>query len=319
MRSRLSYGGGDRDAVIGRITTADPGDVDTDGLPNDWENAVWARPERSERRQRRERRSRRRSSSTTRRRLASGSHPRGFVITYLAEGATGTFFDTRLAIANPTGTPAKVLTRFQKPSGTVVPLFSNVGAHTRATIDVDTVAGMESEAFSTLIEADVQVVADRTMTWDSHRLRQPRRTRHPDAHGDDLVSGGGRDARLLRSVLPDSESGQQSVEHRDHLPAAGSAAADRADVDGGGKQPRHDPGRRAAGPRGDRRVREHPLDQRRAVRGGARDVFQPPGTALRGRSRKRGRHGARHALVPRRGRDRIVLQHLHPDRQSERG
>ena len=54
------YGGGDRDAVIGRITTADPGDADTDGLPNDWENAVRARPERSERRQRRERRSRRR-------------------------------------------------------------------------------------------------------------------------------------------------------------------------------------------------------------------------------------------------------------------
>ncbi len=30
-----------------------------------------------------------------------GTHPRGFVITYLAEGATGSFFDTRLAIANP--------------------------------------------------------------------------------------------------------------------------------------------------------------------------------------------------------------------------
>ena len=29
-----------------------------------------------------------------------GTHPRGFVITYLAEGATGSFFDTRLAIAN---------------------------------------------------------------------------------------------------------------------------------------------------------------------------------------------------------------------------
>jgi hypothetical protein len=160
------YGGGDRDAVIGRITTADPGDVDTDGLPNDWENQYGLDPNDS-------------SGANgangdpdgdlvnNATELANGSHPRGFVITYLAEGATGTFFDTRLAIANPTGTPAKVLTRFQKSTGAVVPLFSNVGAHSRATIDVDTVAGMEDEAFSTLIEADVQVVADRTMTWDS--------------------------------------------------------------------------------------------------------------------------------------------------------
>jgi hypothetical protein len=160
------YGGGDRDAVIGRITTADPGDVDTDGLPNDWETRYGLDPNDP-------------SGANgangdpdgdlvnNATELANGSHPRGFVITYLAEGATGTFFDTRLAIANPTGTPAKVLTRFQKTNGTVVPLFSDVGAHSRATIDVDTVAGMESEAFSTLIEADVQVVADRTMTWDS--------------------------------------------------------------------------------------------------------------------------------------------------------
>ena len=38
--------------------------------------------------------------------LQEGSHPRGFVITYLAEGATGTFFDTRIALANPTATTA---------------------------------------------------------------------------------------------------------------------------------------------------------------------------------------------------------------------
>jgi hypothetical protein len=160
------YGGGDRDAVIGRITTADPGDVDTDGLPNDWETRYGLDPNDP---------SGANGASgdpdgdlvDNAHELANGSHPRGFVITYLAEGATGNFFDTRLAIANPTGTPAKVLTRFQKSTGSVVPLFTNVGAHTRATIDVDTVAGMESEAFSTLIEADVQVVADRTMTWDS--------------------------------------------------------------------------------------------------------------------------------------------------------
>ena len=49
-----------------------------------------------------------------------GTHPRGFVITYLAEGATGAFFDTRLAIANPAALPALVLTRFQRGDGTTI-------------------------------------------------------------------------------------------------------------------------------------------------------------------------------------------------------
>jgi uncharacterized repeat protein (TIGR01451 family) len=95
-----------------------------------------------------------------------GTHPRGFVITYLAEGATGAFFDTRLAIANPTSSPALVLTRFQKGDGTTIRDYRIVPAMQRATIDVEGLAGLEAAEFSTLIEADVQVVADRTMTWD---------------------------------------------------------------------------------------------------------------------------------------------------------
>ncbi len=97
---------------------------------------------------------------------ADGTHPRGFVITYLAEGATGPFFDTRLAIANPTSSPALVLTRFQKGDGTTIRDYRIVPAMQRATIDVETLAGLDAAEFSTLIEADVQVVADRTMTWD---------------------------------------------------------------------------------------------------------------------------------------------------------
>lgn len=98
---------------------------------------------------------------------AEGTHPRGFVITYLAEGATGPFFDTRLALANPTATQALVLTRFQKGDGTTISDYRVLPPFSRATIDVETVAGLEAAEFSTLVEADVQVVADRTMTWDS--------------------------------------------------------------------------------------------------------------------------------------------------------
>src|SRR5690606_1474611 len=96
-----------------------------------------------------------------------GTHPRGFVITYLAEGATGGFFDTRIAIGNPSNAPALVLTRFQKADGATIRDYRVVPAMSRVTIDVETIAGLESTAFSTLIEADVQVVADRTMSWDS--------------------------------------------------------------------------------------------------------------------------------------------------------
>ena len=95
-----------------------------------------------------------------------GTHPRGFVITYLAEGATGPIFDTRLAIANPSALPALVLTRFQKGDGTTIRDYRVLPPMQRTTIDVESLAGLEDAEFSTLIEADVQVVADRTMTWD---------------------------------------------------------------------------------------------------------------------------------------------------------
>jgi uncharacterized repeat protein (TIGR01451 family) len=58
-----------------------------------------------------------------------GTHPRGFVITYLAEGATGSFFDTRLAIANPGNKDALVLCRFQSSTGAVERYYQVVAAH----------------------------------------------------------------------------------------------------------------------------------------------------------------------------------------------
>jgi hypothetical protein len=164
---QATYGGGDRDAVIARIgTPLNPVDSDDDGLPNDWETKYGLDPNDG-------------SGNSgpagdpdgdgvnNANELAQGSHPRGFVITYLAEGATGVFFRTRLAIANPSSSPALVLTRFQTATGTTIPLYTQVAPHARATIDVQDVPGLASADFATLIEADVQVVADRTMTWDA--------------------------------------------------------------------------------------------------------------------------------------------------------
>jgi hypothetical protein len=97
---------------------------------------------------------------------AAGTHPRGFFTRYLAEGATGSFFDTRIVVANPGVTAARVLFRFQKDTGEVVRHFIVVPGQSRRTVDVGLLAGLQSANMSTVIESDVQIVVDRTMRWD---------------------------------------------------------------------------------------------------------------------------------------------------------
>ncbi len=153
-------------ATVGLPTLEPTGDADNDGLPNEFESKYGLDPfggpgsganDDPDG-----------DGKTNLQELQEGTHPRGFVITYLAEGATGQFFDTRLAIANPTAQPALVLTRFQKGDGSVIRDYRVVPAMSRTTIDVEGLAGLEAAEFSTLVEADVQVVADRTMTWDQN-------------------------------------------------------------------------------------------------------------------------------------------------------
>lgn len=97
----------------------------------------------------------------------AGTHPRGFVTRYLAEGATSAFFRTRLALLNPLASAARVLIRFQRADGTVVPQYLTINALTRTTVDPASLGGLASAEFATLIESDALIVADRTMTWDA--------------------------------------------------------------------------------------------------------------------------------------------------------
>lgn len=95
-----------------------------------------------------------------------GTHPRGFYTRYFAEGATGGFFATSLALLNVNPTAATVLLRFQKGDGTTATEFLSIDGLTRRTVDVGALAGMSTVEFSTVIESDEGVVADRTLTWD---------------------------------------------------------------------------------------------------------------------------------------------------------
>ncbi len=96
---------------------------------------------------------------------AAGTHPRGFHTRYLAEGATGTFLDTSVALLNPGTAPASVLLRFLKDDGATVTQQVPVPAGARRTMRPAALTGLASANFSTVIESDALVVVDRTMTW----------------------------------------------------------------------------------------------------------------------------------------------------------
>jgi hypothetical protein len=99
--------------------------------------------------------------------LRDGTHPRGFLTRMLAEGATGPFFDTLIALANPHASEAaRVLLRFLMPGGGAASTYVVVPPRSRRTVTAESVPGLASTAFSTTVESDVAVIVDRTMTWD---------------------------------------------------------------------------------------------------------------------------------------------------------
>ena len=97
----------------------------------------------------------------------AGTHPRGVARRLFAEGVSNAFFTTRLAALNLEATPARVLFRFLRTSGAPVTHAVTIPARARITLDPASVAGMTQEPFSTVVESDVAVVVDRTVSWDA--------------------------------------------------------------------------------------------------------------------------------------------------------
>lgn len=85
---------------------------------------------------------------------------------YLAEGVTNAFFDTRIALLNPTTQPTVARLSFQTSSGRVVEHQVPLAAMSRTTVDPRAV-GVGDADFSTVIESSQPLVVDRTVRWDS--------------------------------------------------------------------------------------------------------------------------------------------------------
>jgi hypothetical protein len=153
---------GASDAFIYGISSGLAGvDTDTDGLPDDWEtqfgtdpltNDAAADPDGD--------------GFTNAQELANNTHPTGYYTRYLAEGSTGAFFDDRVALFNPGNDIATVVMRFQRDTGAEIQQVLAIAARSRATVNPETIVGLENSAFATVVESNQRVVVDRTMTWD---------------------------------------------------------------------------------------------------------------------------------------------------------
>ena len=86
---------------------------------------------------------------------------------FLAEGATGSFFDLYVLIANPGDSDATVRADYALPDGSVVTRTYRVHAHSRHSVYVDAIPGLEATSVATTLTSTngAPIVAERAMYW----------------------------------------------------------------------------------------------------------------------------------------------------------
>jgi autotransporter-associated beta strand protein len=96
---------------------------------------------------------------------ALSNPPRDYL---LSEGATGSFFTTDILLANPNTAAVPIHITFLKDDGTMVPMDLTLAAGSHQLIRMNTISGMESTAFSTIVRSldGSPLVVERTMSWD---------------------------------------------------------------------------------------------------------------------------------------------------------
>jgi len=86
---------------------------------------------------------------------------------FLAEGATGSFFETFVLIANPTAGPATVQVTYLTEAGQVITRNKTVPANGRLTINIETEGAPElvNAAVATRVQSNVPVIVERAQYW----------------------------------------------------------------------------------------------------------------------------------------------------------
>lgn len=101
----------------------------------------------------------------------------------LAEGATGSFFDLDLALANPHNVAANVAISYLQEGGATTTQNLTLAPTSRTTIRVDEISGLENTSVSTVVRSldGLPLVVERTMRWDA--------TRQYGSHTDKATDG----------------------------------------------------------------------------------------------------------------------------------
>jgi hypothetical protein len=98
---------------------------------------------------------------------------------FLAEGATGEWFDTMISLANPSPDPVEVALRFLTSAGNVVEEFLMVPGLQHVHLNPKSRAALARAEFSVAVEANGPLAVDRTMGWGGGQ----RRGRHAETAG----------------------------------------------------------------------------------------------------------------------------------------
>ncbi|RJP28388.1 MAG: murein L,D-transpeptidase [Actinobacteria bacterium] len=82
---------------------------------------------------------------------------------YFAEGYTDGAFDTYILLSNPSFEPASVKVVFQREDGALVSREYLIPPQRRVTVSVDALPGLERASFTTVVDSDVPIMAERAM------------------------------------------------------------------------------------------------------------------------------------------------------------
>ena len=253
----------------------------------------------------------------------AGTHPQGRHTRYLAEGATGVFFDTHIAASNPFTVPATVLVRFQTQNAVSPSLGIVVPGEERRLVYPARLPTLAAANFGTVVESDVALGVDRQMFWNPTIYGSHAGTSVAAPQTAWYLAEGSTGGKFdLFYLLQNATTTAAQIRVRFLLPS-GPPLERTYTVP---PQQRMNiyvdeiPELRATDVSAViESTNQVPIIVERAM------YISSDTTRLRGRAQQRRRRGAVDALVPGRGRDRRVLQHLpaagepEPDRCGRAG